>query len=82
MNYGIFKFLPNKTNDKGVRVGNATLRINDLSGIIVDTAYHIHKGLGPGLLEKVYEVVLAKQLQKKGLSVERQKPVPVRFDGE
>jgi GxxExxY protein len=63
-------------------VENTTLQLNELSGIIVDTAYHIHKELGPGLLEKVYEVVLAKQLKKRGLSVERQKPVPVIFDGE
>jgi iron complex transport system substrate-binding protein len=61
---------------------NTTLRLNELSGIIIDTAYHIHKELGPGLLEKVYEVILAKQLQKEGLSVERQKPVPIVYEGE
>lgn len=61
---------------------NTTLRLNELSGIIIDTAYHIHKELGPGLLEKVYEVILTKQLQKEGLSVERQKPVPIVYEGE
>lgn len=60
---------------------NTTLKLNELSGIIVDTAYHIHKELGSGLLEIVYEVILKRQLQKKGLSVERQKPVPIIYEG-
>jgi len=53
----------------------------DLSAIVVDTAFHLHKELGPGLLENVYETVLAKLLQEKGLSVERQKPVSFEYHG-
>ncbi len=54
---------------------------NALTGQIVDAAFHIHQGLGPGLLESVYEAVLAHELQKRGLRVERQKSVPVAWDG-
>ncbi len=55
--------------------------INSISGAIVDAAFHIHRTLGPGLLESVYEVVLAHELEKRGLRIERQKPVPVEFEG-
>ena len=54
---------------------------NPISQQIVDAAYQIHKTLGPGLLESVYEVVLAYELRKRGLKVERQLPVPVVYDG-
>jgi GxxExxY protein len=55
--------------------------INEISGEIVDTAYHIHTKLGPGLLESVYEIILAKELQNRGLKIERQKPIPIVFEG-
>jgi GxxExxY protein len=48
---------------------------------IVDAAYHLHKGLGPGLLESVYERLLAKELVRRGLQVERQRAVPFEYDG-
>lgn len=48
---------------------------------IVHAAYKIHRELGPGLLEKVYEVCLAYELEKEGFDVERQIPVPIRYDG-
>ena len=54
---------------------------NEISGIIVDAAYKIHTTLGPGLLESVYERVLAYELEKRGLNVERQSPVPIIYDG-
>ena len=54
---------------------------NPISQQVVDAAYQIHKTLGPGLLESVYEVVLAYELRKRGLKVERQLPVPVVYDG-
>lgn len=56
-------------------------KVEEISGTVVDCAFHLHQELGPGLLESVYEVVLAKRLEKKGLKVERQKPVPVIVDG-
>ncbi|MCX7025273.1 MAG: GxxExxY protein [Spirochaetes bacterium] len=47
--------------------------------IVIDTALELHRGLGPGLLESVYEAILARMLEQRGLRVERQKAVPVRF---
>lgn len=54
---------------------------NELARDIVDAAFHIHKNLGPGLLESVYEVILAHELEKRGLSVARQQSVPITYDG-
>ena len=48
---------------------------------IVDSAYRVHRELGPGLLESVYETCLAHELTKRGFGVRRQVPVPVRYDG-
>ena len=53
---------------------------NEIAKIVVDAAFHVHTKLGPGLLESVYEVVLAAQLRKRGLQVERQVPVPIQFE--
>ena len=54
---------------------------NPISKDIVDSAYKIHTTLGPGLLESVYEVVLAHELRQRGLKVERQVPVPIHYEG-
>jgi GxxExxY protein len=54
---------------------------NELARDIVDAAFHIHQNLGPGLLESVYEAILARELTKRGLRVARQKPVPIVYDG-
>lgn len=50
---------------------------NELSKIIVNTAFQIHTKLGPGLLESVYEEIMNYELISQGLKVERQKPIPV-----
>ena len=55
--------------------------INTITGEIVDAAYQLHLRLGPGLLESVYESVLARVLERRGLHVERQKAVSFEFDG-
>ncbi len=55
--------------------------IDDITGEIVDAAYKLHTELGPGLLESVYEMILAKELQKRGLSVERQKAIQFEYNG-
>lgn len=57
------------------------LNMEELSAVVVDTAFHLHRELGPGLLESVYEAVLAKLLHDRGLAVARQMPVPVEFAG-
>jgi GxxExxY protein len=54
---------------------------NDISGNIIDVAYRAHSALGPGLLESVYETVLAIELDKRGLAVVRQQPIPVVYEG-
>ena len=54
---------------------------NEVGTLIVQTAIELHRELGPGLLESVYEVLLAHRLRQKGLRVERQAPVPIEFDG-
>jgi GxxExxY protein len=53
---------------------------NEIGKIVVDAAIAVHKALGPGLLETVYEVVLAPELEKLGLEVKRQIPVPIQYD--
>ncbi len=55
---------------------------NDISRVIVDAAIEVHKGLGgPGLLESVYEESLAWELTDRGLFIERQKEVVIRYKG-
>jgi GxxExxY protein len=55
---------------------------NEISRIIVDACFRIHKKLGPGLFESVYERILQIELEKNGLVVERQKVIPVIWDDE
>ncbi len=54
---------------------------NEIAKQILDSAFLVHTKLGPGLLESVYEVVLAHELRKKGLLVEWQKPMAIVYDG-
>lgn len=56
--------------------------IDDLTGIVVDTAYHIHTGIGPGLLESVYKAILSKELQKRSLTIETEKPITFTYNGD
>lgn len=53
---------------------------NEIARGIVDAAFHIRKALGPGLLESVYEAVLARELVRRGLKIARQIPVPIVFE--
>ena len=54
---------------------------NEIAKIVVDAAIKVHRALGPGLLESVYEIVLAHELAKRGLKVERQVPIPIEYNG-
>jgi GxxExxY protein len=54
---------------------------NEIGKIVVDCAIRLHIELGPGLLESVYEVLLAHMLRERGLRVDRQVPVPIEFHG-
>ena len=53
---------------------------NEIAKEIVDAAFRVHTTLGPGLLESVYETILAFELDKRGLDVERQRPIPVTYE--
>jgi GxxExxY protein len=54
---------------------------NEISQVIVDTALHMHRTLGPGLLESVYLEVMVHELRKRGLEAVREAPVPVVWEG-
>jgi GxxExxY protein len=53
---------------------------NEIARVAVDAAFKVHTALGPGLLESVYEAVLEYELQKRGLRVARQVPLPVVYE--
>ena len=55
---------------------------NEIGTAIVDCAVHLHQDLGPGPLETVYEVTLARKLEKRGLSVQRQVAIAVEYEGQ
>jgi GxxExxY protein len=54
---------------------------NEIAAKVMDVSFLIHRELGPGLLESVYETILARQLMDAGLTVERQVSVPISFQG-
>jgi GxxExxY protein len=56
------------------------MSLNDLTGAIIGAAIKVHRALGPGLLESAYQVCLAYELQKLGLRVELEKPIPVVYE--
>ncbi|MBU5613394.1 GxxExxY protein [Geomonas azotofigens] len=53
---------------------------NEIASVVVDASYKVHKTLGPGLLESVYETVLAYELQLREIPVCRQRPLPVIYE--
>jgi GxxExxY protein len=57
------------------------MELDDITGAVVDASVRIHRELGPGLLEGVYEVVLARALERRGLQVVRQRVVRIEYDG-
>jgi GxxExxY protein len=60
---------------------NIELKENDVSGMLVDACFAVHKALGPGLLESAYEVCLEYELISRGFKVERQKQLPIIYKG-
>ena len=53
---------------------------NEIAKIVVDAALKVHRALGPGLLESVYEIILAHELRSRGLKVQRQLSVPIHYE--
>lgn len=54
----------------------------EIGRAIVNSAYRVHTRLGPGLLEKVYEACVVRELKKRGFEVDRQISIPIQYDGE
>lgn len=55
--------------------------LDEITGEVVDAAYKLHRDIGPGLLESVYEVVLARDIERRGLRAARQETVSFEYDG-
>ena len=62
-------------------MGANQLSLDEITGTIIDLSYKLHTALGPRLLESVYESVLARDLVRRGLAVERQTSISFEFDG-
>jgi iron complex transport system substrate-binding protein len=57
------------------------VHVEELARIAVDAGFELHKEIGPGLLESVYEALLAASLVQRGIKVDRQKPIELRYQG-
>ena len=57
------------------------MKENEIGTAVVEASIRIHRELGPGLLESVYEIVLAHDLKERGFKVERQVSVPLKYRG-
>lgn len=68
-------------NEQRINYSPLTSREEQIGKIIVESAFKVHKALGPGLLEKVYEVCLTHEIIKSGLNVKRQVDIPITYDG-
>ena len=68
-------------NENSHEGAKARRNVEEISAIVVDCSYKLHVEAGPGLLESVYEVVLAKMLEDRGLGVMRQVKVPIELMG-
>ena len=75
------KYLTQRRKDAKIKINlKKVMTENEIAKEIVDAAFQIHKRLGPGLLESVYEIVLAHELKKRGFRVKRQVPVAIVYD--
>src|SRR5690349_14907903 len=57
------------------------MELDDVTGAVVDAAVRIHRDVGPGLFESIYETILARSLARRGLRVEQQYPIGITYDG-
>jgi len=67
--------------DKNKKLIPLSEREEEIGRIIVNAAYKVHTALGPGLLEKVYEICFVHELRKAGLEAQRQIDLPIHYDG-
>jgi len=70
-------------NHQGTKTprGEVSSETDAVAAQVVDSGFAVHKGLGPGLLESVYELCLAHEMTKRGLEVQRQVELPIVYDG-
>ncbi len=78
-NYSCFKLNILKENDEKY-YQPIPAELNEIGREIVDAAYKVHRTLGPGLLERVYEVCFCHELSKKGINYDRQKDILIEYD--
>lgn len=71
---------PNRQDTKGHLYQSILGELDEIGKKIVDSAYTVHKNLGPGLLEKVYEICFCHELEKRGLRYQRQIEIPIVYD--
>jgi GxxExxY protein len=57
------------------------VELEELSGVVIDSAFKVHQSLGPGLLESVYEACLCIELGNRGVAFDAQVPIPVVYEG-
>jgi len=67
---------------RGAEDAEELVRENDVSGAIIRAAIEVHRHLGPGLLESVYEACLCREMELRQIPFERQKPLPVDYKGQ
>jgi len=70
----------NSRGDAEARRAESTEDLNQITGTVINTALEIHKKLGPGLFESVYEAILEKKLERLGFRVARQTVVPIQYE--
>mgnify|MGYP006283867371 CR=1 FL=1 len=70
-----------KVNSESLRNDESQCSLDSLTGAIVDCAVRLHRAMGPGLLESIYEAVLARDLERRGFWVDRQKVLSFCYDG-
>ena len=69
------------TPPSGWKIRIDSMEINELTGSVIGAAIEVHKTLGPGLLESIYEECLCRELELREISYERQKEIPIEYKG-
>jgi GxxExxY protein len=69
------------TPPSGWKIRIDSMDINELTGSVIGAAIEVHKALGPGLLESVYEECLCRELNLRGIPYQRQKEIPIEYKG-
>ena len=72
---------PQRRKGAGPRVIVAGRHVDELAAVAVDASYHLYREIGPGLLESVYETLLAARLERLGIKIDRQKRIDILYDG-